>query len=600
MNLGGKQTSRPHLGERGGVNLSNGSMNGRNSSFHSPEFTFNRASSLAGATSSLTPTDSPLQMERALEVFSGVSRAKSWGVTRYTRSSVAPLHFRDLVFDECVWKGERTELWRLKGVQPDHEVKEKSGPHSSCARANTWDELETSGDENEKQDGEEEGKGNQKKDNEDVFTLGEGMSVMARESESVPLMAARTPNIYLAKVWNNVGSHDEYENESAMLKKVQNCPGFLKFVAVTKTVDGRPVLITEDVKGIPLDRLIAMRYTFHLDDFLDIAIALAKALCHLHAAQIMHCALSPSSILVKFHRRKADVEELEWRLREAPGRQEAPSRTYHTASAVCTSPHYSSPTVEASSISTSIPKKSYGGVHQSLSMSPYSSHTSLPHEGEHYPDPLLTAFIPAPFALIPGVERANTVSGRDKSLPRVRSSSGRATGESEEPVLVNKSFSDLTSPLSSPSGSPCSPISRLPSHSPSLSNSKSETNSPLTEETAQQSSYTSSCFFPFAQAWIVNLAHAESVVYSSPAPSKIPHAVVLVDDRESRPTPTRTRSCMADTQSPIGIPSPTFSPRRSEYTPPEMCGFVNAPHSYRSELYTLGIIFYEMLAGNNA
>ena len=89
---------------------------------------------------------------------------------------------------------------------------------------------------------------------------------------------------------------DNYGKEFEILQKLDH-PGIIKPVAL-ETISGKSVLVSEYFEGIPLNEFLANR-AIALSDFFSIAIKLTEALCVVHDAEIIHCNLNPSNILIQ-------------------------------------------------------------------------------------------------------------------------------------------------------------------------------------------------------------------------------------------------------------------------------------------------------------
>lgn len=75
-------------------------------------------------------------------------------------------------------------------------------------------------------------------------------------------------------------------------------PGILGILDVADTREGVPYLVSAPFAGRSPDGVLRSRDRLTADEAVGITLALGEALCHLHALDMAHLALSPGSVLV--------------------------------------------------------------------------------------------------------------------------------------------------------------------------------------------------------------------------------------------------------------------------------------------------------------
>lgn len=98
------------------------------------------------------------------------------------------------------------------------------------------------------------------------------------------------------KFSQQAGMLDNFRTEFEILQKLDH-PGIIKSLAL-ETISGKSVLVSEYFEGITLNQFLA-NIAIGLSDFFSIAIKLTEALCVVHDAEIIHCDLNPSNILIR-------------------------------------------------------------------------------------------------------------------------------------------------------------------------------------------------------------------------------------------------------------------------------------------------------------
>ncbi|MCK5189741.1 MAG: AAA family ATPase, partial [Methylococcales bacterium] len=99
----------------------------------------------------------------------------------------------------------------------------------------------------------------------------------------------------ILKYLQHASMPDNYHTEFEILQKLDH-PGIINALNL-ETISGKPVLVSEYFDGIPLNKFL-LHKAIPLSGFLPIAIRLAEALSVVHDAEIIHCALNPSNILI--------------------------------------------------------------------------------------------------------------------------------------------------------------------------------------------------------------------------------------------------------------------------------------------------------------
>ena len=111
-----------------------------------------------------------------------------------------------------------------------------------------------------------------------------------READGAPVII-KTP------VGPTAGPREDerYRREHGILQRLQGVRGVTRPYGCER-VNGRPVLILEEVEGVPLSEAVGS--PFELARFLELAVSLASTLAEIHLRGVIHKDLKPSNIIV--------------------------------------------------------------------------------------------------------------------------------------------------------------------------------------------------------------------------------------------------------------------------------------------------------------
>ena len=100
----------------------------------------------------------------------------------------------------------------------------------------------------------------------------------------------------ILKFLQQASARDDLRAEFEILQRLEH-PGIIKSLALDAMSD-KPILVYEYFDGVPLKKILKNK-SIALSDFFLIAIKIAQALSVVHDAEIIHCDLNPSNILIQ-------------------------------------------------------------------------------------------------------------------------------------------------------------------------------------------------------------------------------------------------------------------------------------------------------------